>query len=276
MQHVEGRQDYVRVDGADVIEIVNWSDHQHFKDRDPIWIKLYRRLLRDRGWRMLSGGASKLLVDLWLLAAEKEPYGTIDDDIAGIAWEVRSDEAEIEEWLQELTAQGFIKTISDRYQDDALEKRRDREETEKRTTAAGPPAVGEPEEVVYTDAELLEEANAVLGLGVLGGTDLMANKRILSTWLYGTDSRKRDDIYAAIHGCSLMREADMIGWPSAKPGSPMTLKALVNAETIAYRGDGTVKQTLWFAAIDYFREGLTTESPRKTGMRSLSDVMGAA
>lgn len=49
-----------------------WPRHQHFSGRRPPWIKLYRELLDDPDWHMLSGDSVKLLVSLWMLASEDE------------------------------------------------------------------------------------------------------------------------------------------------------------------------------------------------------------
>jgi len=72
------------------IVIDGWSKMQHpFKDRDPIWLKLYRILRHDRRWRKLSGDGCKLYIDLMLLAAEEEPLGSITLFPEDLAWEVR-------------------------------------------------------------------------------------------------------------------------------------------------------------------------------------------
>ena len=49
--------------------IKNWSRFQHFKDRDPIWIKLYRSILTDPDVMSLTPEAFRTLVLLWLVAA---------------------------------------------------------------------------------------------------------------------------------------------------------------------------------------------------------------
>lgn len=51
-------------------KIKNWKKYQHYKDRNPPWIKLHRTLLTDRLFMKLDPSASKLLVVCWLLAAE--------------------------------------------------------------------------------------------------------------------------------------------------------------------------------------------------------------
>ena len=93
------------------ILIRDWEKLQHFKDRDPIWIKLYRALRHDRRWRQLSGGGCKLYIDLTLLAAEVEPFGTIQLHPADLAWEVRLDPEELITLLLEVAAAGLITVV---------------------------------------------------------------------------------------------------------------------------------------------------------------------
>jgi hypothetical protein len=52
------------------IRIKNWANFQHYRDRNPPWIKLHRRLLDDREFFNLDGACVKTLVLLWILAAE--------------------------------------------------------------------------------------------------------------------------------------------------------------------------------------------------------------
>ncbi len=98
------------------ILITNWDRLQHFKDRDPIWIKLYRQLRHNRRWRHLSGDAAKLYIDLLLLAADEEPFGSISLSGEDLAWEVRLTNFDLLVLLTELGTSGLI-TISG-YQDD--------------------------------------------------------------------------------------------------------------------------------------------------------------
>ena len=50
--------------GKPKIVIDAWAKLQHFKDRDPIWVKLYRDLRHDRRWRQLNGcrNAARFLI----------------------------------------------------------------------------------------------------------------------------------------------------------------------------------------------------------------------
>jgi hypothetical protein len=101
--------------------IKNWAKFQHFRDRKPPWIKLYRELLDDREWHSLDPKAAKTLVMLWLLASENE--GSLPDEET-IAFrlripvsEVKKDISKLSQWL----IQGDISVISARYQVDTLE-----------------------------------------------------------------------------------------------------------------------------------------------------------
>ena len=48
------------------IEVVNWGKFQHYKDRNPNWIKNYTELLHDPNYLELSAGERAILHGLWL------------------------------------------------------------------------------------------------------------------------------------------------------------------------------------------------------------------
>lgn len=52
------------------MKIRNWSKYQHYHDRCPPWIKVHRSLLDDFEWHNLDPLSAKMLINLWLLAAE--------------------------------------------------------------------------------------------------------------------------------------------------------------------------------------------------------------
>lgn len=94
------------------VRIPNWEKFQHYGDkRDPPWIKLYRKLLDKREWRDLSGGAAKLLVDLWLLAADNK--GEITLPAIDLAWRVRLGPSRCQADLKELATAGFVELSAD-------------------------------------------------------------------------------------------------------------------------------------------------------------------
>lgn len=54
------------------LAIRNWAKFQHYKDRGPVWIKLYTELLDSPAWLALSDVARAQIVGLWMLAAKRE------------------------------------------------------------------------------------------------------------------------------------------------------------------------------------------------------------
>lgn len=114
--------------------IKNWSKFQHFKDRRPPWIKLYRELLDDVEFHELDGDSAKTLMMLWLIASENE--GMLPE-IKTLAFRLRTTEKTIKTHLSRLSKwleQDDIGAISDRYQDDSPETETEREtEVEKET-----------------------------------------------------------------------------------------------------------------------------------------------
>lgn len=60
------------------LTVKNWSDHQHYKDRNPPWIKLQRALLDDYEFSSLPDHAKGHLMLCWLFASQNE--GRVPDD----------------------------------------------------------------------------------------------------------------------------------------------------------------------------------------------------
>ena len=48
------------------IIVRNWERFQHYKDRDPYFIKLYTELQHDHNWLALTGHQRAVLVGIWL------------------------------------------------------------------------------------------------------------------------------------------------------------------------------------------------------------------
>jgi hypothetical protein len=61
------------------LRVKNWEDFQHYRDRRPPWIKLYRSLLDDPEFLKLCGDTEiGVLVRLWLIASEdKDMLGNL-------------------------------------------------------------------------------------------------------------------------------------------------------------------------------------------------------
>ena len=115
------------------MKIKNWSDFQHFKDRTPPWIKLYRYLLDDPDWHELSGDDAKTLMMLWLIASEDKNLEGSLPSIKNIAFRLRTTETKLNQALTKLSnwlVHDDIKKMSKGCQSDAPET-----ETETETEA---------------------------------------------------------------------------------------------------------------------------------------------
>jgi hypothetical protein len=124
------------------IKVKGWNKFQHFKDRKPPWIKLYRDILDDLEWHELDPVAAKALVAIWLIASEND--GELPE-MKKLAFRLRVSEkqaisivSQLDHWL----IQDDINVISDRYQDDSLEIEtetyREEKETETDTRSKKP------------------------------------------------------------------------------------------------------------------------------------------
>ena len=128
------------------MKIKNWSKFQHFKDRRPPWVKLYRDLLDNMEWHELDPLSSKVLVTLWLLASEDDEQQGKLPNIKTLSWRLRLPQEQVLECLNKLShwlEQDDINVISSGYQDDLPETETERE-TKKETEIISPPN-GEPE-----------------------------------------------------------------------------------------------------------------------------------
>lgn len=125
------------------MRIKNWNKFQHFKDRKPIWIKLYRDLLDDLNWHELDGKSAKSLVMIWLIASEN--FGKLPE-LKSLAFRLRMSEKDTKDIVTKLSAwleHDDINTISDQYQDDMPEKRREETDKEKEKETDTPSGVSQ-------------------------------------------------------------------------------------------------------------------------------------
>jgi len=161
------------------MKIKNWNKFQHFKDRKPPWVKLYRDLLDDIEWHELDPKAAKVLTMLWLIASEDD--GNIPST-KQLAFRLRMPEKETEVCISKLShwlEQDDYSTISERYQDDALETERETEkerekETKKATIVATP--IGVSQEVWDSFVKQRKTKKAQITELVIAGIQREANK----------------------------------------------------------------------------------------------------
>lgn len=115
------------------IRVKGWAKFQHFKDRKPPWIKLYRDLLDDKEWHRLDAKAAKALVMFWLIASEND--GDLPDRET-LAFRLRTTETEVDSSISKLShwlEHCDNSVISGRHQPDAPET-----ETETETERKAP------------------------------------------------------------------------------------------------------------------------------------------
>src|ERR1035437_8598213 len=112
------------------LRIKGWERFQHFKDRKPPWIKLYRDILDDLQWHELSGDDAKMLVMLWLIGSENDGSLPTEKELAfrlrTAEKSIKSSVSRLSHWLIQddinAISQGNndINAISTRYQQDDL------------------------------------------------------------------------------------------------------------------------------------------------------------
>lgn len=125
------------------LRIKDFSKFQHFKDRNPPWVKLYRDILDDPDWHELDGESAKILVMLWLIASEDETKQGLLPDNRKLRFRLRITEKTLEQSINKLShwlEQVDIDAISDRYQLDAPERAGEETETETETEHSSPSA----------------------------------------------------------------------------------------------------------------------------------------
>lgn len=88
----------------------NWGDFQHYKDRDPPWIKLHKKLLDNFDFQSLPVASRALAPMLWLLASEHE-NGLIDASPEKLAFRLRQSESSIKDALKPLIEKGFFSVV---------------------------------------------------------------------------------------------------------------------------------------------------------------------
>jgi hypothetical protein len=90
----------------------NWRDFQHYKDRNPPWIRLHKTLLDNFEFQRLPVASRALAPMLWLLASDSLT-GSIDADPQKLAFRLRMSEAELIEALKPLIDNGFFSADED-------------------------------------------------------------------------------------------------------------------------------------------------------------------
>ena len=144
------------------MRIKDWNRFQHFKDRRPPWIKLYRDLLDDPDWHALDPLAAKVLTMLWLVASEDPDQNGQLPDVRRLAFRLRIEENQLKQALNKLDHWLILddnNVISERYHVVIPETET---ETEKRERGRfTPPSVNEVSEYAKQQGYPINATNFV-------------------------------------------------------------------------------------------------------------------
>ena len=86
-----------------MFSVKNWDEFQHYKDRNPPWIKLHNHLLDDYEFEMLGDSAKGHLLCIWMLASRTKNEMPFDE-----RWITKKIGASSKVNLQDLVNAGFI------------------------------------------------------------------------------------------------------------------------------------------------------------------------
>ena len=90
----------------------NWNEFQHYRDRDPTWIKLHKKLLDDFEFQCLPVASRALAPMLWLIASE-DTQGIIDADPKKLGFRLRMTSSQVTDALNPLIEGGFFSVLQD-------------------------------------------------------------------------------------------------------------------------------------------------------------------
>jgi hypothetical protein len=110
------------MDAAVKITPKNWREFQHYKDRNPPWIRLHRGLLDNFEFQCLPVASRALAPMLWLLASDSVD-GEIDATAERLAFRLRMSVEEVRDALKPLIDKGFF-TVKDAPATKPLAKRK--------------------------------------------------------------------------------------------------------------------------------------------------------
>lgn len=116
---------------ARYFKIRNWDKFQHYKQRNPPWIRLHRTLLRDHKFNQLSEWEQWTLVRLWLLASEASNHMAFDE-----RWVRKAINATKRVPLEKYVNMGFIELVSERDASSVLAPRKQSAEPEAEVSEA--------------------------------------------------------------------------------------------------------------------------------------------
>lgn len=137
-------------------QVRNWTKFQHYKNRNPPWIKLHTELLENYEFARLPDASKLLALCIWLLAARSDNRIPADPAWIQSKCNLKSKpdlqpllDGGFIEWIQELPSSEQVAstTLADCQQSADSEKRRDRGEKEADGASAPVPIAFNPQTI---------------------------------------------------------------------------------------------------------------------------------
>jgi uncharacterized phage protein (TIGR02220 family) len=120
------------------LRVKNWAEFQHYKDRNPPWIKLHRTLLDDYEFSCLQDASKAHLMLIWLFASQRDGLVPNDPKFLKMKLGLYSD-PNLKYFISHgllIPEQSASKVLAECEQDAPLEEKR-REETENNKDTVG-------------------------------------------------------------------------------------------------------------------------------------------
>jgi hypothetical protein len=270
------------------MRIKNWDQFQHYSQRNPPWIRFYRKLLDDPEWFALSGDASKLLVNCWLIASECN--GELPP-MKTIAFRLRMKLKELEELISQLDHWlecDASTMLADRYQharpdtesESDTDTESDTESEREREVAIAPPSPPRPKRAIrkgqlpnnWHPTESHYEKGDGLGFSASAVDEMAEDMRL---WA-GAKGETKSNWDMAFHGW-LRRERKGGYAGRAGPQLSRTQVALQKIERELHEerinGHGLGRQGLCLGGGKDAIEFLPPASPRPGSLRQATDEL---
>ena len=182
------------------LRVKNWSHFQHYKDRNPPWIKLHFALLSSKDWVTLDDASRVLAIACMLVASRNE--GEIDGSEAGLAYLQRVAYLNKKPNLKPLIDCGFLESASNSASNALADARPETEtenliQTEVHVGASAPPSAPDDSPVVETlplraggQFEVRQAFLAELE-PLYPQVDVVTTVREMKGWLLGNPQRQK-------------------------------------------------------------------------------------
>ena len=223
----------------------NWAVFQHYKDRNPPWIKLHRETLNDRTFMCLPIASKALAPLMWLLASESK-NGVFDGSVDDLMFRLHITKKEYDDGVKPLIDKGFFEVASGVLAE-CLQDARPETETETETE---------------TKTETKRETKKETAIAVC---PINVQEQVWLDFLALRKAKKAPMTVTALAG--IKREADKANWDLNK-----AISECVSRGWIGFKAEWVeVKQTFAQQALDVARTTVPSSSLRDPALAKLDE-----